>query len=173
LVIIPGAVSAVKTVELPLVLSESGSINSDHVVGTKLITGDAGTNKTFWAYFSFNISTLAGKDVTKAELICSPTSLNGRPWPNLVSFGIYQINHGPRSLQPSDFTFVGPPIAEGLSQIQMVVPVDVTSQVRNAATARAPRFQVRLNFVRMTNNDSQPDNISWTSTSPKLRVTYR
>lgn len=160
-----------KTTTLSVVSAESGSINSDHVVGPKLITGDSGTNKTFWAYFSYNTTTLAGKEIVKAELVCSPDTLNGRPWPNLVSLGIYQINHGPRSLKPSDFTNIGPAIREGLSQIQMAVPVDVTSQVQNAARARAPRFQVRVNFVRMTNNDSQPDNIGWTS--PKLRVTYR
>ncbi|MBM3148910.1 MAG: hypothetical protein FJ008_06335 [Chloroflexi bacterium] len=162
-----------KTTTLSIVSAESGSINSDHLVGTKLITGDAGTNKTFWAYFSFNTTTLAGKDIVKAELVCSPDSLNGRPWPNLVSLGIYQINHGPRALKPSDFTFVGPAIREGMSQIQMVVPVDVTAQVQDVARARAPRFQVRINFVKMTDNNNQPDNIGWNTTTPKLRVTYR
>ncbi|MBM4454367.1 MAG: hypothetical protein FJ013_07280 [Chloroflexi bacterium] len=160
-----------KTTTLSIVSAESGSINSDHLVGSKLIAGDTGTNKALWAYFSFNTTTLAGKEIVKAELVCSPDSLNGRPWPNLVSLGIYQVNHGPRALRPSDFTFVGPAIREGISQIQMVVPLDVTAQVQNVATARAPRFQVRFNFVRMTNTDSLPDNIGWTN--PTLRVTYR
>ena len=162
-----------KTVNLSLVTLESGSVSSDHVAGSKLITGDSGFNKTFWAYFSFNISTLAGKKITKAELIYTPTSFNGRPWPNLVSLGIYQVNHGPRALMGSDFVFVGPAIAEGISQIQTILPVDVTSQVQSAATARAPRFQVRLNFLRITNSDGEPDNTGWTSTDAKLRVTYR
>jgi hypothetical protein len=167
------APAAVKTKEFHLVTSESGSINSDHVVGPKLIAGDAGTNKTSWAYFSFNISTIAGKEVTGAQLFYSPSALTGKSWPDLVSLGIYQINHGPRPLQPGDYAFIGPTIAEGLSQIQTIVPVDVTSQVQTAVSARAPRFQVRLNFVRMTDNDGKPDNISWTSSTPKLRVTYR
>ena len=171
--IVPGVTLAAKTKELSLVLSESGSINSDHVVGPKLITGDAGTNKTYWAYFSFNISSIAGKEVTKAQLVYSPSSLNGHPWPNLNSLGIYQINHGPRSLQPSDFAFIGPTIVDGLIQIQTVVPADVTSQVASAAAASAPRFQVRLTFLRMTDSNGEPDNIGWTSTTPRLKVTYR
>jgi hypothetical protein len=160
-----------KTVELPVVSSESGSVNSDHVAGSKLITGDAGTNKTFWAYFSFNISSLGGKEISKAELYFPPDNLNGHPWPDLVSLGIYQVNHGPRALRGSDFTFTGPPVAEGLGQLALMVPIDVTSQVQTAATARAPRFQVRLNFVRMTDNDSKADNISWSNGT--LRVKYR
>ena len=109
---------------------------------------------------------------SKAELIYSPSSINGHPWSNLVSLGIYQINHGPRALQPSDFTFVGPTIREGISQIQTVVPADVTSQVASAAAGSKPRFQVRLNFVRMTDSNGKADNIGWTSSTPKLRVTY-
>ena len=165
--------SSFKTKELSVVSAESGSVNSDHVVGSKLITGDAGTNKTYWAYFSFDISTLAGKEVTKAELYCPPSGLNGKPWPDLVSLGVYQVNHGPRALKGSDFTFVGPVIADNMGQLALLIPVDVTSQVRSAATARAPRFQVRINFVKMTDNDGKADNISWTSTDAKLRVTYR
>jgi hypothetical protein len=171
---VPGVIlSAVKSTELSLVSSESGSINSDHAVGPKLICGDAGTNKTYWVYFSFNISPLAGKEVTKAELVYSPSSINGKPWPDLGSLGIYQINHGTRPLQPSDFAFVGPTIRDGISQIQTVVPADVTSQVASAAAASRPRFQVRLNFVKMTDNDGNADNIGWTSTTPKLRIKYR
>lgn len=160
-----------KTVELPVVSSESGSVNSDHVAGPKLITGDSGTNKTFWAYFSFNTSSLGGKEISKAELYFPPTGLNGRPWPDLVSLGIYQVNHGPRALRGSDFTFSGPTVAEGLGQLALIVPIDVTSQVQTAATARAPRFQVRLNFVKMTDNDDKADNISWSNAT--LRVKYR
>jgi hypothetical protein len=173
-VIVPGVIlSAVKSTELSLELSESGSIYSDHTVSPKLICGDATTNKTFWAYFSFNISPLAGKEVTKAELVYSPSSINGKPWPDLGSLGIYQINHGPRALQPGDFAFIGPTIRDGISQIQTIVPADVTSQVASAAAASNPRFQVRLNFVKMTDNDGKADNIGWTSTTPKLRIKYR
>ncbi len=162
-----------KTKELTVVPGESGSVSSDRIVGPKLVTGDAGTNKAYWAYFSFDISALAGRQIAKAELYCPPSGLNGKPWPDLVSLGVYQVNHGPRPLQSSDFAFVGPAIADDLGQLALMVPVDVTSQVQNTATAGAPRFQVRINFVRMTDNDSKADNISWAGTDAKLRVTYR
>lgn len=162
-----------KTKELSIVTAESGSVSSDHVASTKLVTGDSTTNKTSWVYFSFDISTLAGKTISKAELYCPPSGLNGKPWPDLVSLGIYQVNHGPRPLKGSDFTFVGPKIVDNLGQLALMVPIDVTSQVQSAATARAPRFQVRINFVKMTDSDGKADNISWTSTDAKLRVTYR
>jgi len=173
-IIIPGVILTVpQTKEFTVITSESGSVSSDHVVGPKMITGDASTNKTYWAYFSFNISTIAGREVTKAELVYSPSSINGHPWPNLVSLGIYQVNHGARPLQPGDFTFAGPTIADGITQIQTVVPLDVTSQVQTSVSSGAPRFQVRLNFVKMNDSNGQADNISWTSSTPKLRVTYR
>lgn len=162
-----------KTKELSIITGESGSVSSDHTVGTKLVTGDSTTNKTSWAYFSFDISALAGKQIAKAELYCPPSGLNGKPWPDLVSLGVYQVNHGPRPLKGSDFTFVGPTIVDDLGQLALLIPVDVTSQVQNAATARAPRFQVRINFVKMTDSDNKADNISWTSNDARLRVTYR
>jgi hypothetical protein len=164
---------AYKTKELPIVTAESGSVSSDHVAGTKLITGDSGANKGLWAYFSFNISTLAGKEIAKAELIYPPSDRNGNPWPDLGLLGIYQDNHGPRALKGSDFIGSAPTIARGLGQGDVTHALDVTSQVRSAAAARASRFQVSIHFNPFTDFDEQPDNISWTTTSPKLRIQYR
>ncbi|MEJ2738408.1 MAG: hypothetical protein P8105_00945 [Dehalococcoidia bacterium] len=164
---------AEQTTVLHLVLSESGSINSAHGVGSQLVAGDDASNRSIWAYFSFNTSALAGKEITKAELVYTPTSFHGHAWSDLVSLGIYQVDHGARPLQGSDFTFVGPTIKEGISQIQTLLPVDVTSQMQSIATAGEPRFQVRLNFVRMTDSDGQADDTGWTSADVKINVTYR
>jgi uncharacterized repeat protein (TIGR01451 family) len=158
---------------LSLVLSESGSINSAHGVGSQLIAGDDASNRALWAYFSFDITALAGKEITEAELVYTPTSFHGHAWSDLVSIGVYQVDHGARALQGSDFAFVGPTIKEGISQIQTLLPVDVTSQMQSAVTAGKPRFQVRLNFVRMTDSDGHADDTGWASTDVKLNVTYR
>lgn len=179
----PGGVSVEQTVQvvveaepreetLERVRDEGGSLQSaDGVtVDTSLspLAGDTGTNKTSYAYFSFDITGLAGAEVIDARLTFTTMNIVRDPWPDLVTLGIYVYYYGPRPLRPEDFTFVGPALVEGLTSPPG--EVDATGPVQGAVTAGNPRFQVRLNFVRMTDSDDLADYIMWSTAT--LTVTY-
>ena len=160
-----------KTLNLARLSSESGSINSNHIVSTKIIAGDDNSNKAYRAYVSFNISSLAGKEIDRAELLCLPSGVNGKPWQDLGTLGIYRVSYGPRALNASDYSITGPGIVLNLSQATLSGPINVTSAVRAAVAGHDSRFQVRFNFVKGTDSDNKADNSSWAKAD--LRVKYR
>ena len=158
-----------ETVNLARVSGESGSINSDHVVSSKVVAGDSSSNKPSRAYLSFNISSLAGKDIDKAELLCE-TGIAGNPWPDLGTLGIYRVSYGPHPLTASDYSITGPGIVVNLPQAAVYGPINITSAVRSAVASHDSRFQVRLNFVKASDNDNKADNCGWVKAD--LKVTY-
>ena len=158
-----------ETVNLARLTAESGSINSEHVVSSKIVAGDSSANKPSRAFVSFNISSLAGKDVDSAELL-SETGIVGTPWADLGMLGIYRVNYGPHALTPGDYSIAGPGIAVGLPQAALSVPIDVTAAVRGAVASHDSRFQIRLNFDRATDSDGHADNCGWVKAD--LKVTY-
>jgi hypothetical protein len=167
-VLVEAAPAEEHTVTLYLKDDESGYVNSDGDVGASKLSGDNAGNGTIWAYFSFDITGLAGADVTDARLTFTTMNIVHNPWPDLVTLGIYVYDYGPRPLRPDDFTFVGPAIVEGLTSPPG--EVDATGQVQGAVAAGNPRFQVRLNFVRTTDSDDLADYIMWNTAT--LTVTY-
>ncbi len=161
--------NALLVMDFPLVSAESGSGNSDGATGPKLIAGDSGTNKTLWTYFSFDISALAGKQIDKVVLYCPPSGQNGNPWQSLGTLNINPVAYTsqiPSSTKPSLIVVPGMPSISGAAGLSQV---DVTTLLWKVT---GPRFQVKLQFNTTTDHDEQPDNITWTSTSVKLRVQY-
>jgi len=159
-----------KTVNLARVSGESGSINSDHIVSTQVIVGDSTSNKPSRAYASWDISSLSGKEIEKAELLIQQT-VTGKPWPDLGTFGVYRVDWGAHALKPGDYSLTGPAIVANLSQSALSGPINVTSAVRAAVAGHENRFQVRFNFVKATDNDNKADNSSLVKSN--LKVTYR
>jgi hypothetical protein len=159
-----------KTLNLARKSSESGSINSDHAVSTQVIVGDSTSNKPSRAYASWDISSLSGKEIDKAEILIQQT-VTGHPWPDLGTFGIYRVDWGAHALKPGDYSITGPVIVADLSQPALSGPINVTSAVRAAVASHQNRFQVRFNFVKATDSDNKADNTSLVKSN--LKVTYR
>lgn len=161
----------------PLVKPESGVLTSPHggPAGTSvdsaeggLCAGDGESNEIFWAYFSFDISDLADVEVTNATLSFSTIGVWSTPFDNLGSLGIYAYHWGPRAITADDFHFLGPTLVDGLEGPPG--EIDVTDTVVALTADGADRFQVRANFLLMTDGDNDTQAILWSGAT--LTVTY-
>ncbi len=144
--------------KLPLVPAESGSITSTNKVSPNVRFGDTSTNNGRCAYLSFDTRELAGKNIKEAWLYCGSHSASHHgprdTWleDDLGSIRFYRVNYGPRPLQPGDFALSGPLLGE-LQQITSFRLLNVTTQMQNIARAGTARFQVKICFERLTDND--------------------
>jgi hypothetical protein len=157
------------TVNLSPVAGETGAVYSDGTVSPGVrFAGDTGTNAGIRCYFSFDISGLAGKNVTGAKLTFPVTSIVRDPFGNLAGLWVAKVDYGVGALQASDFNLVGTPFAGVFSSVP--AEVNVTSYVKSAILAGDPRFQTRLHFNMTTNNDSLADYVNFGNAV--LTITY-
>jgi hypothetical protein len=170
-VLVTGAPPAVPlTVTLTPVAGETGSVYSAaHSPVTSILAGDAGDNTGIRAYFSFDISSLAGKNVTNATLTFTTQNVVRNPWANLTGLWIGTVNYGIGPLQNADYIIASNPLV-GSWLTSAPGTINVTSTVHAAAAASSPRFQVRAHFASTTNNDNLADYIMWSNAT--LTVTY-
>lgn len=179
-VTVEAAPPAEHMVTLPFVRGESGVIASTDgsaagasvttAEGADLSAGDGPANQVFWAYFSFDISDLAGAEVTDATLRFATTGVWSTPFggDNLGTLGVYTYHWGPRALRQADFVFAGATLTDGLTSPPE--EINVTEQVAALAAHETGRFQVRVNFIRMTDGDNHSEFIIWSGAT--LAVTY-
>lgn len=165
-----------KTVTLHNIPGESGSVNSAHAVSPKIIAGDDNANTTYQAFIIFNISSLAGKQIQKAEILCTTSGATGKPWTDLNDMTVWLAYYGrPRPLMASDYATEG---HLGTSQQTISSQAELSSPIlinpgsfQNAVTSGLPRVQVRLSFKGATDHDNKADNVGLTKAD--LRVVYR
>jgi len=123
---------------------ESGQVQSNETVTGTTFVGDVGTNETARAYFSFDISDLAGAEVTNAVLRLSTQMVIGHPWRDLYQLYVDAVEYGPGPLQPADFGLDGEELWEVFDKPTGAVNINVTHAMEYYATHEAPRFQVML-----------------------------
>jgi hypothetical protein len=161
-----------KTITLNPVSSETGSVySSTHAPVSSTLAGDTGDNKGVRAYFSYDISSLAGKNVTSAKLTFVTQSIVGNPWPDLVGLWIGKVNYGIGALQSSDYNLVSSPLVASYLPAPPGT-IDVTPAVHSAASAGNPRFQVRAHFAKEFTSDGAADYIMFSTTNTTLTITY-
>ncbi|MBL7209997.1 MAG: hypothetical protein ISS52_07855, partial [Dehalococcoidia bacterium] len=168
---IKGFTTAV-TKELDYKEDESGSIWSTPAgltMSNSVAAGDRENNTTGYGYASFDIFTLAGSDVTSAELIFTQSNLVGSPFVDLGALTFEQVSYGPRALQ---VTFNNLDTLNNLGTSKTGTgSIDVTPFVHGAVKAGAKRFQVRIWFSKKTDGDGQEDLIILHPVT--LKMTYR
>jgi len=156
------------TVTLSPVAVETGAVYKDGTVapGVKF-AGDTSGNVAIRCYFSYDISSLAGKDIDSAKLTFTTNNIVRNPFGNLGVLWIAKVNYGIGPLQAADYSIAGSPFTSvGAPPAEVIV----TSSVKSAALAGDPRFQVRLHYASETNNDNLADYINFNSAI--LTVTY-
>ena len=137
---------------------ETGSIYYDGHITSDTLAGDTATNTSVRAYFSFDIASLEGVDVTSAEVRFTPLSTAGYPWSKLGGLWIDRVDYGERALLGADFLLEGTELTD--SPLAAVpVAIDVTLAVQSAADAGDPRFQVRTRFHVPVHEDGGEDSI--------------
>ena len=157
-VVVGAAPPAEQTVTLDPESMETGSIYSDLHITSDTLAGDTATNTSVRAYFSFDIASLEGVDVTSAEVRFTPLSTAGYPWSKLGGLWIDRVDYGERALLGADFLLEGTELTD--SPLAAVpVAIDVTLAVQSAADAGDPRFQVRTRFHVPVHEDGGEDSI--------------
>ena len=169
-VVVSAAPPAEQTVTLDPVSTpkETGSIYSDGHIISDTLAGDTATNMSVRAYFSFDIESLAGVDVTSAQLTFTPLSIAGAPWSKLGGLWVDRVNYGERALHATDFVLGDTPLTGLLAAAPAVI--DVTSAVQPAVDGGDPRFQVRTRFHVPVYGDDAEDSMRFLTAT--LTVIY-
>ncbi len=156
------------TVTLSPVAVETGSITKGGTVASTVLAGDNASNKPIRAYYSYDISSLAGKEITSASVSFITQTILNNPWPDLTGLWVAQVNYtGP--LEAGYYSLSGTPVT-GSYLSNAPGTMNVTSQVASAAGSSANRFQLRLHFSKETDGDNSADYIMFSNAT--LKVTY-
>jgi hypothetical protein len=154
--------------------SEDGTISSADEVETSIcMAGDTSERESVRAFFSFDIASLAEKEILSAELDLSDYALTGGAFEWLHPMLIEDVTTYGTTLDASDYdTAASASLASASSEVGLNSPIDVTDRVANWTSTSTTRFQVRARFEAGTNGDGFPDDVSWESEDVTLTVTY-
>ncbi len=161
------AISFIQDKVLDPVANETGSVYSTGQRVSDTVAGDTGSDTTIRAYFSFDISSLSGKTISKAVLKFKTQDIVRKPWPDLTKLWVGVVNYGVGPLQSSDYGLSSSPIS---SFTAPPGDVDVTAAVQAAVNAGKPRFQIRNHFSKFTDSDGLADYIKWSNAT--LTISY-
>lgn len=161
--------AASHTLTFSPVVAETGAVYKDGTVapGTKF-AGDTSTNSSIRCYFSYDISALAGKEVTNAKLNFSVNNVVRNPFGNLGGLWVSKVNYGIGPLQAADYNIAGSPFTGSFAAPPG--EINITGYVKNAVLASDQRFQIRLHYTTETNNDNLADYINLSNVL--LTITY-
>jgi hypothetical protein len=162
------------TVVLEPVASGTGTVDqkngSDYSVTR---AGDDDKNVGYRAFWTFNISSLAGKDIQSANLKFTTGRISGYPFaynaPPVGLGGLWlwkDIFSGPLPA----FGFIGAKLIHTTLMYEAPSVVDVTTDLKLPASYANSSFEVEALFNRVSNGNNFMDMIEWSSVV--LEVTY-
>jgi len=155
------------TVTLNDVPSESGQVVETGGSGPSLYVGDSVGNVGSRGYMSFDISSLAGKTVTKAKLKLAGADIDGDPFAELDGLWIGRTSY----TWPAPYNAGITPMTD--KKYSLPGQITITPFVALEVSAGAPRFQVRLHFGKNTDNGGDQDRLWWPPGGhPTLIITY-
>ncbi|OGN94831.1 MAG: hypothetical protein A2Z75_03280 [Chloroflexi bacterium RBG_13_50_10] len=165
--------SSTKTVTLNQVAAETGTVYQNNATDYSIVmAGDNAQHMGFSAFWSFDISSVEGKNIQKASLKFATPNIAGDPFSYMPPSGLgglwlWKANYGNKL---PEYSYVGSKmIGVGLMYKSPDV-VDVTIPVKQIAAYGVHHFQVEALFTRASNSDSKPDYVEWPSVV--LEVTY-
>ncbi len=124
-----------------------------------LDVGDDNQNRTHRAFFSFDISDLAGKTIDQGNLTIGTPTVKGNP-----------VALGPLFVEGIQYSppVVGSYFDRGATQLLIIFGApsgqyDLRSAMQSEAKANRNRFQLRFRLAADNNGNSSPDMYTWTS----------
>jgi hypothetical protein len=165
---------ATSTITLNPVTTETGTVsqkNATYYGVTK--AGDDDKNVGHRAFWSFNISSLAGKDIQSANLKFTTGRITGNPFAynmppqGLGGLWLWKDTYG--SSLPT-FDYVGAKLINTGLIFEPPSVIDVTTDLRLPASFASSKFQVEALFNKVSNGNNIPDMVEWSSVV--LEVTY-
>jgi hypothetical protein len=162
-----------KTVTLNPVASETGTVYQNNATDySRTMAGDNAQNVGCRAFWSFDISSLAHKDIQNASLKFTTGRIVGDPFSYMPSSGLgglwlWKDTYG--SSLPV-FGYVGAKLMNTGLIYEPPSVVDVTIEVKLPSDFGNNRFQVEALFNKVSNGDNAAEYIEWSSVV--LEVTY-
>ena len=163
-----------KTVTIPVVQEETGTVSVMDRDPTRTWAGDDEDNDGYRAFWSFNIFFLVGTEIEDAKLEFTTRSSNDEAFRS-AGFGalgglrLWMVNYGEGGLPKFDITGGKLDRTYGVIKEPPTV-VDVTHEITHLVHANATRFQVEALFVKATNGNGVGEQIDWSEVT--LTVTY-
>lgn len=159
------------TVRLKVINKESAGVSSNGGVISWWV-GDNRDNIANQAFFSFNIENIpANATLIGATLDFGKYGRNGDPFSGLGCLGVYKQDYG--APDASDF-FIGTPtgpITKWCSDAELSEPLPIDKFISALQSKLgAKRFQIRMQFDKITDNNDMDDQIA--SYSPELIISY-
>jgi hypothetical protein len=162
-----------RTVTLNPVASETGTVNQKNATDySRTMAGDNAQGLGLRAFWSFGISSLAGKDIQNASLKFTTGNISGDPFAyapptGLGGLWLWQDTYG-NSLP--EYGYVGSKLINTGLMYEPPTVVDVTTQLKLLSSHGVNRFQVEALFTRSSNGDYTTNYVEWSSVV--LEVTY-
>ena len=162
-----------RTITINPVATETGTVDQkDNTDYSKTRAGDNAQNIGYRAFWSFDISSLRGKNIQNASLKFTTGNIVGDPfaWGPPSGLGGLWLWKDTYGASLPNFGYVGSKLINaGLMYVPPTV-VDVTIVMRMLASYDIPRFQVGALFNKVSNGNIAADMIEWSSVV--LEVTY-
>ena len=162
----------IKMVAINPVAAETGTVAQTNATDySKTWAGDDAKNVGYRAFWGFNTSSLAGKDIQSADLKFTTAKVTGDPFgyhpSGLGGLLLWKTTHG--SSLP-EFGYVGSKLISTGYMLDPPVVIDVTTEIKLLTSHKVGRFQVEALFDRVSNGDNTAEGIEWSSAV--LEVTY-
>jgi hypothetical protein len=159
------------TVTLSPVAQETGTVDSGgDKDNSRTLAGDDDKDIGYCAFWSYDVFSLAGKNIQNATLRLSTRSIVGDPFSSvtgLAGLRLWKVTYGDKL--PS-FAYTGSNLIKVPVQTSAPASIDVTQEVANVAAAALTRFQVEALFLKTTNGNHVAEFVEWADAV--LEVTY-
>jgi hypothetical protein len=159
------------TVTIPPVAQETGSVRSDGDRDYSVTkAGDDSNDHGYRACWSYDVFSLAGKDIQNATLRLTTKYVVGDPFSSvtgLAGLRFWKVSYGNELPSP---TYTGSNLINVPLQSKAPTAIDVTQEVANVAAGGLTKFQVEALFMNVTNGNHVAEFIEWSDAV--LEVTY-
>jgi len=163
--------ASVRTVTITPVAQETGTVSSDgDRDNSRTLAGDNDKDIGYCAFWSYDIWSLAGKNIQSASLKFTTRAIAGDPFPSTTGLGglrMWKVTYGDKLPK---FAYTGSNLINVPLQTRQPIVLDVTQDVANVAAAAVTRFQVEALFNKVTNGNHVAEFIEWSEVV--LEVTY-
>ena len=164
------ASAAVRTVTITPVAEETGTVSKDDKDNSRTMAGDDDKDRGYCAFWSYDVWSLAGKNIQSASLKFTNRAIAGNPFPSTTGLGglrLWKVTYGD---ELPGFQYTGSNLIHVPVQTSPPTVLDVTQEIANVAAAAITRFQVEALFLKGTNGNHVAQFIEWSEVV--LEVTY-
>ncbi len=163
--------AAVRTVTITPVAEETGTVDfKGDKDNSRTMAGDDEKDIGYCAFWSFDVWSLAGKNIQSASLKFTTRAIAGDPFPSTTGLGglrMWKVTYGDKLPK---FAYTGSNLINVSLQTSQPIVLDVTQEIANVAAAAVTRFQVEALFMKGTNGNHVAEFIEWSEVV--LEVTY-